>query len=112
MKLLKYTIAAMAAAAFLTGCSDTSTVEGKLVFGHEVRSFTADGDTVECWIFDRDGILMEAYRENASMEKYEPVHVKMKVIDKGKAQDGFAADYEKSYELVELIEMTPLNTEE
>lgn len=31
----------------------TYTVSGQLVIAHEVRAFTADGDTTEQWIIDK-----------------------------------------------------------
>ena len=42
---------------------------GRLVIGHEVRSFIAEGDTTSYWIIDDSGTLKEEY------EKKDPVAV-------------------------------------
>ncbi len=43
--------------------STTFTVKGKLVIGHEVRSFIAEGDTTSYWIIDDSGTLKEEYEK-------------------------------------------------
>lgn len=82
-------------------------VKGTMVIGHEVRSFTADGDSASYWLVDRSGKSRVRYREvlGASMDSYAPVHVKLEVSDLGKAIDGFAEEYEGVYEIRKVIEM-------
>lgn len=87
-------------------------VRGKLVLGHEARSFTAEGDTVDYWIIDKTEKLDSLYEAatKESTQPYTPVHAELKVVDAGKAEDGFAADYDGTYKVVEIIKVTPLNT--
>lgn len=83
------------------------TVKGKLVIGHEVRSFVADNDTVPYWVVDETGKLKEEYEKIATISgEYIPVHVELKVKDMGKSDDGFAADYAGVYQVVEIIGMS------
>lgn len=37
-------------------------VKGNVIMGHEVRSFTAEGDTLNYWIYDRGGKLDSLYK--------------------------------------------------
>ena len=39
------------------------TVRGHLTIAHEVRSFTAEGDSVEYWVVDKSGDLIPRYTE-------------------------------------------------
>ncbi len=83
------------------------TVQGTLRIGHEVRTFTADGDTTVYWIIDKTGKLIQAY-ENATgngIKNGKPVHAVLKVKDMGKSNDGFAADYPSVYHIVEIIKI-------
>ena len=41
----------------------TLSLKGTLVIGHEVRSFTAEGDSIEYWIVDKSGKLEKQYDE-------------------------------------------------
>ncbi len=85
--------------------ADTIEVTGKLTIGHEVRSFKADSDTLEYWFIDRTGKVREMYEELVpeGMKNYTPVNAKLKVVKKGKSDDGFAADYDDVVEIVEVI---------
>lgn len=98
-------------------CNETSdsipfVVKGKVIMGHEVRSFTAEGDTLDYWIYDRSGALDSLYKEitKESVSPYTPVYAKLKVCDKGKSTEGFAAEYTGTYEVAEVIEIKPLNS--
>ena len=45
----------------ITTDDSISVVTGKLVIGHEVRSFVMDGDSVEYWFIDRSGTVQQEY---------------------------------------------------
>lgn len=87
-------------------------VKGNVIMGHEVRSFTADGDTLNYWIYDRGGKLDSLYKEatKESVSPYTPVYAELKVCDKGKSTEGFAAEYAGTYEVVEVIEVKLLDS--
>lgn len=87
-------------------------VKGNVIMGHEVRSFTAEGDTLDYWIYDRGGKLDSLYREatKESVSPYTPVYAALKVYNKGKSTEGFAAEYAGTYEVVEVIEVKPLDS--
>lgn len=49
-------------------CNETAdsipfVVKGKVIMEHEVRSFTTEEDTLDYWIYDRDGKLDSRYKE-------------------------------------------------
>lgn len=86
-------------------------VKGNVIMGHEVRSFTAEGDTLDYWIYDGSGKLDSLYKEatKESVSPYTPVYAELKVYDKGKSTEGFAAEYAGTYEVVEVIEVKLLD---
>lgn len=85
-------------------------VSGRLIIGHEVRSFIADGDTTEYWIIDETDSLKPLY-EKAAGEKAKPytaVKASLRVVDAGKSAEGFAAEYDGVYRVKEIIEVAPM----
>ena len=83
------------------------TLSGNLIIGHEVRSFAPDGDSLVYWIIDRSGTLKALYDSAVGIDAspYTPVRAELRVIDKGKSNEGFAADYDGVYEVVEIVEI-------
>lgn len=47
----------------------TKRVEGRLIIGHEVYSFVADGDTADYWVIDKSGELEKQYDELTKGQK-------------------------------------------
>lgn len=88
----------------------TLLVKGKLVIGHEIRSFIALGDTAEYWIVDKSGQLVKEYKKvtGTGSKPYTPVYTELKVMDTGKSEDGFAADYAGVYQVVDIIKVSPM----
>lgn len=86
------------------------TVSGQLVIGHEVSSFTADGDTLEYWVDDTTGLLQARYEQVVGKEAkpYTPVKASLRVTDCGKSDEGFAAEYDGVYRVEEIIDIAPL----
>lgn len=86
-----------------------SVVTGKLVIGHEVRSFVMDEDSVEYWFIDRSGTVQQEYERVVpdGIKNYIPVRVEMKVKYLGKSDESFAAEYDGVYEVLELLKMEP-----
>lgn len=83
------------------------TVSGQLVIGHEVRSFMPDGDTLIYWLIDRSGTLKAMYDSAVGIDAspYTPVKAELKIIDRGPSDDGFSADYDGVYEVIEIVGM-------
>ncbi len=82
-------------------------VKGELVIGHEVRSFTAEGDSVDYWVVDETGELIQKYDEITKGTKNgKPVYVELEVIDMGKSDEGFAADYTSTYQIIKVNKIT------
>ena len=82
-------------------------VKGELVIGHEVRSFIAEGDSVDYWVVDETGELMQKYDEiTKGIKNGKPVYVELEVIDMGKAEEGFAADYASVYQIMKVNKIT------
>lgn len=97
-------------AAPATETDSTYTVSGQLVIAHEVRAFTADGDTTEQRIIDKSGKLISDYRSltGDGVETATPVKAVLKVKNLGKLDDGFAAEYDNALEVVEIVSLQPL----
>lgn len=95
------------------GASDSIpfVVKGKVIMGHEVRAFTAEGDTLDYWIYDGSEKLDSLYKEitQGSVSPYTPVYAELKVYDRGKTTEGFAAEYAGTYEVAEVVEVKPLD---
>ena len=79
-------------------------LRGRVVMAHEVRSFVPEGDTVEYWIVDRSGALEREYdRVTGGQKNGSPAEAELKVRYKGPSDEGFAAEYEGVFEVVELV---------
>lgn len=79
-------------------------LRGRVVLGHEVRAFIPEGDTVEYWIVDRSGALEREYdRKTGGQKNGMPARVELKARYKGPSDEGFAADYEGIFEVVEIL---------
>ena len=75
------------------------TVRGRLTIAHEVRSFTAEGDSVEYWVVDKSGDLIPRYTE-VTGDKAKvggTVYVELEVEPRGYSDEGFAAEYAGVY---------------
>lgn len=81
----------------------TLSLKGTLVIGHEVRSFTAEGDSIEYWIVDKSGKLEKQYDElTKGVKNGTPVYAELEVTDMGKSDEGFAAEYAGVYHVVKI----------
>ncbi len=94
-------------ASIITPAKKPFPVKGRLIIGHEVRSFTAEGDSCSYWIIDQTEELMQKYDEITKGTKNgTPVYVELDVIDMGKTDEGFAADYEGVYSVTKIKKIT------
>ena len=99
---------------FLTSCSnEVKEVEGTARLGHEVRAFTDNKDQKEYWLLDKSGTLEKAYQEaiHSRIMNYQPVRAKLKVQPRKKSEDGFAAEYDGTYEIKQILTLTPIMKE-
>lgn len=81
--------------------------KGKLIIGHETRSFTSEGDSTDYWIVDKTGELLQKYDgETKGIKNGTPVYVELEVIDMGKSDEGFAADYAGVYHVMKINKIT------
>lgn len=78
-------------------------VKGKIIFGHEVRSFQPEDSDKTYWLEDKSGYLMEKYK--ASGEPEWIVYAELEVKDTGRATDGFAEDYDSTYQVLRVIRL-------
>lgn len=85
--------------------------KGKLVIGHEVRTFVAEGDSVAHWIVDKSGSLVQEYdRLTGKQSKAgELIWAELKVRDTGKKGDGFAREYASVYQVEEVGTLSSLD---
>lgn len=97
-------------ASVITPAKQSFIVKGTLIIGHEVRSFMPEGDSADYWVADETGTLAEKYDEvTRGTKNGTPVYAELEVVDMGKADDGFAADYTGVYSVVKIIRITPEN---
>lgn len=97
-------------AAVLTPAQKVESVKGYVTIAHEVRSFTAEGDTVSYWIVDETGELNEKYDQVTKGSKNGvPVYVALDIIDLGKSDEGFAANYPSVYQVVKINKIESVN---
>ena len=99
---------AAATACGTTDCDTTATtvIRGRVVFSHEVRAFTPEGDTTEYWLQDRGGVLEEAYdRLTGGVKNGTPVRAELRVRYLGPSDEGFAAEYAGVYRVMEIIRL-------
>lgn len=90
----------------LTPAKNILSVKGDLIIGHEVRSFTANGDSLSYWTVDKTGKLMQEYDQISGGTKIAvPVYAELQVIDMGRSDEGFAADYAGVYHVVRIDTM-------
>lgn len=82
-------------------------VEGRLILGHEVCSFVADGDTADYWVIDKTGELDKQYEELTKGKKNgTSVHAILEVMDMGKSDEGFAAEYDGVYHVTGISQLS------
>lgn len=82
------------------------TMEGELSIGHEVRTFTPSGSDREFWIVDKTGQLLEKYDKVTKGQKNgKPVKALLRLEYNGKWDDGFAAEYDGTYFVREVVEL-------
>lgn len=63
----------------------------------------AEGDSCSYWIIDQTKELIQKYDEITKGSKNgAPVYVELDVIDMGKTDEGFAADYEGVYSVTKI----------
>ena len=82
----------------------SKTLEGQLTLGHEVRTFKPCGSDKTFWVSDKTGKLKEFYSKlTVGKKPYTPIFTEIEVKDKGKAKEGFPAEYESVYEVVNVL---------
>lgn len=84
-----------------------------MIIGHEVRSFSEEGSSKDYWVSDETGQLMTEYKKAISSEIVtgKPVASELRVRISEKMEDGFAADYDGTYEVVEIISIMPFQAD-
>ena len=76
-------------------------VRGELIIGHEANVFKPCGSDKTFWVTDKTGKLGKLYNELTGGKKpYTPIFPEIEIIDKGKAKEGFPADYDSVYDVV------------
>ena len=90
--------------AILSACATTGSpaLRGHYYWGHEVESFSPCGSKQSFWVVG-DSTLLKPLRDRATElsqakgKPYQPVYVEVSGVSEGKANDGFAADYDGVY---------------
>ena len=86
-----------------TEAEERLAVKGRLVIGHEVRSFVAEGDSADYWIVDKTGDLTRRYDAlTGGTRNGTPVYAELEVLDLGPSDEGFAESYDGVYRIVKV----------
>lgn len=79
---------------------------GTLIIGHEVRSFRPENDSLDYWIIDKTGRLSQEYDQiTGGIKNGIPIQAELEVIDVGKSDEGFAAEYDGTYHVTKIIRL-------
>jgi len=86
----------------LMACSsaDSEPTGGLYTWGHEVETFQPCGSTNVFWVVGETSLLqpLRDAADGASRTRpYQPVYVEVRAVSEGKANDGFASDYDGIY---------------
>ena len=80
------------------------TLKGQLILGHEANTFKPCDNDKTFWVIDKTGKLKELYNKlTAGQKPYTPIFTEIEVMDKGRAKEGFPAEYESVYEVVNVL---------
>ena len=91
----------------------SKTLEGQLTLGHEVRTFKPCGSDKTFWVSDKTGKLKEFYSKlTVGKKPYTPIFIEIEVKDKGKAKEGFPAEYESVYEVVNVLKARNISSKD
>lgn len=81
-------------------------LKGELVLGHEANTFKPCGSDKTFWITDKTGKLKDLYTKLTTDKKaYTPVFAELELKNKGKASEGFPANYESVYEVLNVLQV-------
>ncbi len=79
-------------------------VKGMLTIGHEVCSFVPCGEEKVYWVIDNTLSMVDEYTAlTEDKEAFSPVYAEVKVLNKGKAVEGFSEEYDGVIEVVEVV---------
>ena len=82
-------------------------LNGTYIFGSEVSSFQPCGSSAELWVTGEQKLLtkLESDYMNLVAKPYQEVFVSFKGNRLPKAKDGFAADYDGKFELLDVLDL-------
>lgn len=83
---------------------------GILVLGHEVSAITPCGSQLDYWVVDKTSILKHGYEKviGENPKPYTPVYLSAEVNFLGKANDGFAEEYDGVVEVTKIHALSAL----
>lgn len=87
----------------LTAAALARRYKGHIVWGHEMRSFTECGTQRTGWVFDIANLELETVMQQLAGEPYQPLFAEIVGIWDSAPHDGFAADFDESISVVELL---------
>ncbi len=81
---------------------------GLYVWGHEVNTFQPCGSEKVYWVIvpARAQVTLTKYYENGVTKRYQPIYIRFQGQKKGKATDGFAADYAGLIKVINIDQKT------
>lgn len=100
-------------AALIFSSSSCASVKGAVVYrgnyywGHEVETFDPCGSEQSFWVIGSDAVLQPLREETKKLsttrgKPYQPIYVEIIAVSEGKAEDGFAADYDGVYRITSV----------
>lgn len=90
-------------AALIVPAKKSLNVIGELIIGPEVRSFKPEGSSEIYWIIDKTGELYLEYdKKTGGTKNGQPVQADLQIVDMGKSDEGFAANYKGVYHVYKI----------
>ncbi len=102
-------LTSVALAVILSGCANAGSAQlrGHYYWGHEVETYHPCGSKQSFWVVGNEALLQPlrdkaAERARLKGQPYQPIYIEASGISEGKANDGFAADYDGVYRFTAL----------
>ena len=98
----------------VAGCAGgDSSYRGTLTWGHEVRAFKPCGSAKRYWVLGEENLLRPLRDRSERGKPYQPIYVELVgAIDTQSARDGFAKDYDGTFRLREIRQVSSAVPEE
>lgn len=88
-----------------TSADKAPLAKGSYIFGSEVSSFQPCGEELELWVIGEQQLITDLQNDYMELvnKPYEQVFVSFRGHSLEKAKDGFAADYDGQFKVIDVV---------